>query len=47
MENLRERVRRSEMTKRPIYYLSDRLEAYEIQGDIRNDEAARIGRLSP
>lgn len=30
---------------RPIYYISDRPEAYEIWGEIDHETAARIGRL--
>jgi hypothetical protein len=33
------------MTDRPIYYVSDRPEAYEICGEIGHEEARRIGEL--
>jgi hypothetical protein len=45
MKDLKGRVREAEAAERPVYYVSDRPEAYEIWGEISHDGAARIGRL--
>jgi hypothetical protein len=35
----------SGVSARPVYFISDRPEAYELWGEIGHDQAARIGQL--
>lgn len=39
------RVRDPQAAERPVYFVSDRPEAYEIFGEVGHDEAKAIGRM--
>lgn len=45
MIGLESSPRAAALPMRPVYFISDRPEAYEFWGEVSHDEAARIGRL--
>lgn len=45
MIGLQSSPRAASMPARPVYFISDRPEAYELWGEVSHEEAVRIGRV--